>query len=114
MYFLFWYDYALLPIYLIIITIYFNAYFRRKHGNNKELKKHFVRGLVLKLIGCIAIAMIYEYYYQGAYDGRFYFEGAKMVSNYWKNHPNEFFHVLFSGIENFNTTNLDGLNTETI
>jgi hypothetical protein len=114
MYFLFWYDYMLLPIYLILFTILFNYYFQKKHGRNPELKKHFTRGLVLKLVGCVAIAMIYELYYKGAYDGRFYFEGAKMLSNYLEHYPSEFFRIMFSDVKTFNDTNLSGLNTENI
>src|ERR1700760_4330806 len=111
MYFIYALDYVLLPLYLFAAWAILNAYFKKKHGNNPTLKKHFKRGLQLKLLGCIAIGMIYEYYYHGAYDGRFYFEGGKMLSNYWLNHPSEFFHVLTSDINDFNLTNLDGLNT---
>lgn len=112
MYFIYALDYILLPIYLLISWGLLNAYFKKRHGHNPELKKHFTRGLLLKLAGCIAIGMIYEYYYQGAYDGRFYFEGGKLLSNYWLNHPSEIVPVLFSNISDFNKTNLDGLNME--
>src|SRR4051812_6455964 len=110
-YFIYPLDYVLLPFYLFGGLAAFNVYFKKKHGYNPKLKKHFTRGLVLKMIGCIAIGMIYEYYYHGAYDGRNYFEGAKMLSNYWMDHPSEFFRVLFSDLKNFNETNQDGLST---
>jgi hypothetical protein len=108
--FLFWYDYALLPFYLIFIVVYLNSYFKKKYGVNRELKKHFNRALTLKLIGCISVALIYEYYYKGAYDGVSYFEGGKMLAGYWKDNPGEFFHVLFSNLYDFNNTNVQGLN----
>lgn len=108
--FLFWNDYLLLPIYLAIAGILMTRYFRVKHGHNKTLKKHFNRGLLLKLFGCVSIAFIYQFYYGGAYDGITYFNGAKMLTFYWLKFPQEFFHVLFSGIKDFNDTNLAGLN----
>lgn len=114
MHFLFWYDYALLPFYLVFYIVLLNRYFVKKHGKDKALRKHFNRGMILKLAGCIAIALIYEYYYKGAYDGIAYFEGGKMLTNYWKNNPSEFFHVLFSDMYDFNDTNLEGLSSHNI
>ncbi len=110
MYFIFWYDYVLLPFYLIGVLVMFNLYYRRRHGtDNPVLRRHFNRGMALKLVGCISIGLIYEHYYNGAYDGRFYFEGAKMLTEYWKAHPTEIFHVLLNNIDEFNLTNLDQL-----
>jgi hypothetical protein len=111
MYFLFWYDYVLLPLYLLVGILIVNALFHRRHGHNPILKKHFNRGLVFKLVGCVFIAMIYEYYYNGAYDGRFYFEGAKMLTNYWLQHPGQIGTVLGNDMYHFNETNLAGLST---
>ena len=111
MYFLFWYDYVFLPFYLLIGILLLNALFNRRHGHNPALKKHFTRGLLLKLVGCVFIAMIYEYYYNGAYDGRFYFEGAKMLTKYWLEHPGEIGTVLGNDMNHFNATNFNGLTT---
>jgi hypothetical protein len=107
--FLFWTDYLLLPVYLLLTFVFLNRYFRKKHGHNDALKKHFNRGILLKLVGCIAIALIYQYYYGGAYDGISYFEGAKMLNKYWWDNPQEFLHTLFSDLDNFNETNLAGI-----
>lgn len=107
--FLFWTDYLLLPIYLVLVSVLLNRYFRRKHGYNPALKKHFNRGIILKLIGCIAIALIYQFYYGGAYDGISYFEGAKMLNKYWSDNPQDFLHSLFSNLEDFNDNNLAGI-----
>lgn len=110
MYFLSLYDFILLPIYLLLAVVILNAYFKKRHGRNPILKKHFNRGLFLKLFGCVAIAMIYEFYYFGAFDGRFYFEGAKMLSGYWSEYPSKIVPVLFNTVTHFNETNLMGLN----
>lgn len=107
--FLYWTDYLLLPAYLLLAGILLNRYFRKKHGHNPALKKHFNRGITLKLVGCIAIALIYQFYYGGAYDGISYFEGAKMLNKYWWDNPQDFLHSLFSSLETFNDTNLAGI-----
>ncbi|TCZ73137.1 hypothetical protein [Flaviaesturariibacter aridisoli] len=110
MYFIFWYDYVALPIYLMILGGLLLTYFHRKHRHEPELKKYFTRGMVLKFIGGIAIGLIYEHYYRGAYDGRWYFEGANVLNTYFSRHPGEVFRVFFNSIGDFNNTNLDGLN----
>ncbi len=114
MYFIFWYDYVLLPFYAVAAILFLNNYFKRRHGVNPELKEHFVRGMLFKLLGCVAIGMIYELYYQGAYDGRFYFEGAKLVSSYLKSHPGEFFNLMGATVEEFDRNNLEGLNLNSL
>ncbi len=111
-YFIYWYDYALLPIYLGGCLLLLNGYFStRSYSSSPELKRYFIRGMWLKFVGCIAIGMIYEYYYNGAYDGRFFFEGGKMLSKYYFRHPSEIFRVSFLDMKDFNARNLDGLNT---
>ncbi|AKQ44805.1 hypothetical protein TH63_02850 [Rufibacter radiotolerans] len=86
-----------------------NLYFKAKHGNNKKLKKYFNWALYLKLFGCLSISLIYQYYYNGAYDGVNYFRGAVMLTDYWMKHPSEVFTVLFQDLNTFNATNLAGL-----
>ncbi|RYY40092.1 MAG: hypothetical protein EOO08_07075 [Chitinophagaceae bacterium] len=110
MYFIFWYDYVALPIYLVILGAILLAYFQRKHRNEPELKKFFMWGMICKFVGCVGIGLIYEHYYKGTYDGRWYFEGANVLNTYFGRHPGEIPHVLFNTIKDFNDTNLDGLN----
>lgn len=109
MYFLSVYDFILMPLYLLLAIIILNAYFKKRHGYNPALKKHFNRGLLLKLFGCVSIALIYEFYYYGSFDGRFYFEGAKMISGYWAKYPSQILPVLFNNLKDFNSTNFMGL-----
>lgn len=110
MYFIFWYDYLLLPIYLAACVLLLRRYFNARHYEDaEELWPFFRRGMWLKFLGCVAIGMIYEYYYRGAYDGRFYFEGGKLLSRYYLNHPTEILKVLRDNIHQFNGENLDGL-----
>ncbi|MFC6998581.1 hypothetical protein [Rufibacter roseus] len=112
--FLFLGDYLLLPFYLVAAIILLNIYFRKRHGGNLVLKKYFNWGLYLKLFGCIAISMIYQYYYGGSYDGRYYFMGAKVLTSYLLDYPEDFFKVLFGDLSTFNTSNKAGINMKTV
>jgi hypothetical protein len=114
MYFIYWYDYALLPFYIVGALLYLNQYFLRRHGRDEELRKHFRTGMMWKLFGCIAIGMVYEYYYLGSYDGRFFFEGAKLLRTYLLDHPTELYNVITSTTLEFNSTNLDGLDMSSV
>jgi hypothetical protein len=114
MIFLSWTDFFLMPLYLLLAYLLLNGYFKKRHGFNPQLKKHFNRGLTLKLVGCIFVAVIYEFYYKGAYDGRFYFEGGKMLTGYWMDYPSEFFRTLFIDMYEFNNTNLNNLSTSNV
>ncbi|RYY96173.1 MAG: hypothetical protein EOO11_14140 [Chitinophagaceae bacterium] len=110
MYFIFWYDYVALPFYLLAVYFLMSRYFNSRHRNEPELRKYFNWGLLLKFIGGIGIGMVYELYYRGAYDGRWYFEGANVLNKYFLKHPGQIPHVFINTIHDFNNTNLDGLN----
>lgn len=110
MYFLYWYDYLLAPVYIALSIFILRAYFNTRRYKSKELNKYFNTGMYLKLFGCIAIGLIYEHYYRGSFDGRFYFEGAKMLSDYFYNHPSEIGRVFLQNMDEFNFWNRDGLN----
>ena len=112
--FIFLQDYLLLPFYLIGSILLMNMYFKVKHGKNIILKKYFNWGLYLKLFGCIFISLAYQYYYHGAYDGRLYFRGGKMLTAYWSQFPGEFFRILFADLATFNQTNLAGLSGDSV
>ena len=114
MFFIFWYDYLLLPFYLIAVFMLMNVYFNRKYGYNSEVKKYFDWGFRLKVVGCIAIGMIYEYYYLGSFDGRFYFDGGKVLASYWLEYPSQFFPVLFNDLNYFNENNLKGVHLSNV
>jgi hypothetical protein len=58
-------DYILLPLYLFIIFI-IAAYYRNKYYPGKHpLRRYFMWGLGLKVIGGIFVGLVYQYYYKG-------------------------------------------------
>jgi len=71
------YDFAVLPFYLVVIL-----YFARKEvaKRNSPEYKYYIPGLLAKILGGIAVSLIYEYYYGGG-DTINYFHSAVATLN---------------------------------
>ena len=72
-------DYILLPIYLLVLYAF--AYVIRNHyyKDSHPLRKYFIPGLTVKLLGAILIGLIYHYYYKGG-DTFDYFYHIKLIN----------------------------------
>jgi hypothetical protein len=70
-------DLLLTPVYLIFIYAFAFIY-REQFIRNKNLKKYFIPALTLKIIGAIALGLIYQYYYGGG-DTSNYFYDIKII-----------------------------------
>lgn len=58
-------DYLILPLILLIVFIV-AIYYRNKHYPPKDpLRKYFIWGFTLKILGAIFVGLIYNYYYDG-------------------------------------------------
>lgn len=77
-------DLLLTPIFLLII--YAIAYSIRPKLTNKITKKYFIPGLTLKLIGGIALGLVYEFVYGGGDTAR-YFAESKIITRAFYNSP---------------------------
>ena len=66
------------PIYFILILLF--AYSIRTHVGDVDMQKHFLRGLLFKLIGAFGIYMLYFHYYNGG-DTTTYFRKAVYMHN---------------------------------
>ncbi len=87
------FDWLLIPIYFI--GIYFIAnYIQKKNEPKKPLYKWYTRGLMVKLIGAIAVCLIYQLYYAGG-DTTAYFETGTAILNLANKDITVFFDVLF-------------------
>lgn len=98
-----WYEVILLPLYMIAFVIA-GFYFRDKiYANNDPTKRFFIPGLCLKMLGSIAYALIYIYYYQGNGDTFAYFHSIERIL--------ESFHL--NALMPFNIiSNINNLSTE--
>src|ERR1700744_5831063 len=74
-------DYLLLPIYLTIIYL-IAIRFRDKHyPKGHPWRPYFISGLTVKIVGAIAIGLIYRYYYGGGDTSNYFFEGVVINSS---------------------------------
>lgn len=86
-------DILLLPIYLLLIYATAMWYVNRKKHYPIQLKKTFMKGLHLKLIGGIAFALIYTYYYGGG-DTYGFYHWSGQLDKYFVTHPAEAFRFM--------------------
>lgn len=89
-------DWLLLPIYLFIIfTI--ALFIRNKHRDKSEYK-YFLWGLSAKIIGGIAFALVYVYYYGGG-DTIYYFTGGRTLTQILFDSPSTYLKLMFATSE---------------
>ncbi len=79
-------------IFIVIIIIFANFYKNSKIEKHPEYK-YFTYGLITKIIGTIALAFVYVFYYGGG-DTQNYFIGAKILSNSFFTEPLSYFRLL--------------------
>lgn len=87
------YDYLLLPIYLLIIYKIAFSIRNKYYPEGHELRKYFIPGLTVKVLGAIFIGLIYAYYYKGG-DSFIYFEHIKLVNGSLDHGIETWWHVL--------------------
>jgi len=92
-------DIPLIIIYLLII--FSIAFFYKNHKiEKKDYYQYFTLGLIIKIIGGLAFASIYIFYYQGG-DTMYYQIGAESVDQLLFKNPTHFFRTLFTSADNF-------------
>jgi hypothetical protein len=73
-------DLVLTPIYLLIIIFIAKRYRDRKFPPGHPLRKYYLPGLYVKLLGAIFIGLLYEFYYAGG-DTSNYFKHAQIINS---------------------------------
>jgi len=74
-------DYILLPVYLVGIYIVAIRFRNRHYPAGHPWRAYFLSGLTVKILGAIAIGLLYYYYYGGAGDSFKYFYHARLINN---------------------------------
>src|SRR5690606_8620604 len=77
-------DFVITPLYLIVI--YLVAYFIRGLVADANTKRYFIPALTVKIIGAIAVGLIYQFYYNGG-DTFNYFNNSKHIWEAFKDSP---------------------------
>ena len=87
-------DYVIIGVYLILIFLFANSYKNKRIESNPEYK-FFTLALFAKVIGALAMGLIYTLYYNGG-DTTAYYRSSEAVVNVLFRDPQGFFKVLFS------------------
>ncbi len=88
----FW-DFVLLPIFLLIILVFAKKRRDKKYPRGHSLRSYFLPGLTLKLFGALFIGIIYQYYY-GYGDTFFFFHHTKLINSSLSESPVTWFRLL--------------------
>lgn len=94
---IFWYDW-ILTFLLTVIVLIWAARFVKKNSSDKIIAGYFKKGLLLKILGCIAYGVYHEYVYKGG-DTFSYFHTAKQVGGYLFTDFDRFIKLTFYSVE---------------
>ena len=86
-------DFFIVLIYLVIIISFFLVV-KKFQVKNSRISKYYIPGLVLKLFGSLAFALIYTFYYRYG-DTFIYFDGIKVLTELLYTKPNIWFKIIF-------------------
>jgi len=70
-------DFVVAPIIFVFIMFFAALYTRKKH--DKKIRKFFLLGLSLKMIGALVLGLIMEYYFGGG-DTTYFYRGAESIT----------------------------------
>lgn len=70
-------DFLVTPVYLILILIM--AYVVRPDVTNQQTKKYFFPALIIKIVGSVALGLIYQFYYGGGDTFGFTVHGSTLI-----------------------------------
>lgn len=88
-------DFFIAPFYLIVFLVVASS-IKKKHYTNHPLAKYYLPGLYVKLLGGIATAFIYQYYYRGG-DALNYFDSVTVLIEGLSQNPLTYIKALFLG-----------------
>lgn len=87
-------DLVITPLYLMVI--YLVAYSVRGLVSDTHTKRYFIPALTVKIIGAIAVGLIYQFYYGGG-DTFNYFNNSKQIWEAFKESPTLAMSLIFAG-----------------
>lgn len=91
-------DLFLTPVYLLII--YSFLYFLRTSITDKEMRKFFIAGYTVKIIGAIFFGLVFQFVY-GYGDTFYYFDGAGIARKAFLNDIGVYFQILFQSMDEY-------------
>jgi hypothetical protein len=98
-------DFVMAPLFMVVILMY-SLYIKNKNILTNSAYKYYVAGITVKMIGSIAICLVYTLYYSSG-DSTGYFEQGRSIYNLFYKDPNYFFEVIFKGCTAENYSYMD-------
>jgi len=98
-------DLVVPPLFIILIIMW-GLYVKNKHILENSAYRYYSAGLLAKIVGSIAICLVYTLYYSSG-DSTGYFEQGRSIYNLLYKNPDYFFEVMFSGPTAENYSYLD-------
>jgi hypothetical protein len=90
-------DLFITPIFIILI--YALAYFIRPRITQPDNRKYFIPGLSLKIVGALAVGIIYQFYYGGGDTFTYFDMGSKYIWQAFLDNPPVALKLIFAGSE---------------
>jgi len=90
-------DLFITPIFIVLI--YALAYFIRPSVTEKDNERYFIPGLTLKIIGALAVGIIYQFYYGGGDTFTYFNLGSKYIWQAFFDDPVIALKLIFAGSE---------------
>jgi hypothetical protein len=84
---------------LILILVYFLAIIIRSRVTDKVIRKYFIPGLTLKIIGAISLGLVYQFYYKGGDTFNYFDRGSKYIWEAFMNSPYKGLQLMFANGE---------------
>lgn len=91
-------DIFITPIYFLLFLILFIFFRNVLYPKDKLMRKYFIQGLILKMLGGIGVGIIYAFYYGGG-DTNEFFNNASVFYSAFGDNIKDFFILLFNGNE---------------
>jgi len=91
-------DFIVTP--LLVIFIYAVAYVMRPRVTNTFTRPYFFPALTAKILGALALGMIYQFYYSGGDTFNFHTHGSRHIWEAFMDSPSKGFKLLFSDASN--------------
>lgn len=98
-----WKDLIVTPIYLVLIYLF--LYFINGMIRNPQLRQYFLPAFTFKVIGAIALGLIYQFYYGGGDTFNYYLDCSKMWDIFTEN-PAIWIQMLFTKAGNYDVNPL--------
>jgi hypothetical protein len=88
-------DFIVTPVFILLI--YIAAFIIRPWVTDEITKAYFFPGLTVRIIGALAVGLIYQFYYNGGDTFNFHTHGSRHIWEAFWDSPSKAFDMFFSG-----------------